>query len=135
MEEIRVNSWNELQEQLFRDAWQADLQRYRSPYAFRGVTEAGHPLETTLARLGGDYAGIVNQYALFSLMSDAQSGFEAWLRNHQDYYRKIILPSELKWEVRDKLDQANITERVLFPGLDGLSNWLRRQYTSRGNQE
>lgn len=71
---------------------------------------------------------IVNQYALFSVVSNPQIGVDDWLERHPECYRKIIVPHEIKWEVRDKLDQANINERVLFPGLDGLSRWLRRQY-------
>ena len=74
---------------------------------------------------------IVNQYAVFSLMSSPTARMEAWLGAHPQACRKIVLPAGLKWELRDKLDQANITERVLFPGLDGLSAWLRRQYTPR----
>lgn len=73
---------------------------------------------------------IVNQFALFSLLSNAEARLDHWLANHNDYYFRVIIPAELKWEIRDKLDQANITERVLFPGLDGLSMWLKRQYSS-----
>jgi hypothetical protein len=75
---------------------------------------------------------IVNQYALFSLMSSPEASLDEWSEKHQDLVRKLVVPAELKWEVRDKLDQANITERVLFPGLDGLSAWLRRYYLPRG---
>ncbi len=74
---------------------------------------------------------IVNQYALFSVISNPTAIFDSWLENHKDIYRRIIIPKELKWEVRDKLDQANITERVLFPGLDGLVSWLKRHYQPR----
>lgn len=74
---------------------------------------------------------IVNQYALFSLMSNPGINFADWLRDRPDLFRRIIIPAELKVEIRDKLDQANITERVLFPGLDGLSRWLNRYYTPR----
>jgi hypothetical protein len=74
---------------------------------------------------------IVNQFALFSLMSSPTARLDFWLTQHAELCRRIIIPSELKWEVRDKLDQANITERVLLTGLDGLSSWLKRYYTPR----
>jgi hypothetical protein len=74
-------------------------------------------------------ARIVHQYALFSLMSTAQANMSAWLEQHPELYFRVIIPASLKWEIRDKLDQANITERVLFPGLQGLSQWLKRHYT------
>jgi hypothetical protein len=64
-------------------------------------------------------------------MQDPDGTLDAWLRQHPALFRRIIIPTALKWEVRDKLDEANVTERVLFPGLDGLSRWLRRYYTPR----
>jgi hypothetical protein len=74
---------------------------------------------------------IVNQFALFSLPSSAALQLAEFLERHDSAYRRVIIPASLKWEVRDKLDQANITERVLFPGLDGLSQWLKRYFTTR----
>lgn len=74
---------------------------------------------------------IVNQFALFSLLARGGS-LDGWLEEHPDLWRRVLVPAGLKWEVRDKLDQANLTERVLFPGLDGLSQWLARHYLPRG---
>ncbi len=260
--DIRVTSWNELQDRLFEDAWNPDILRYRSRYAFRGLSDSRYRLETTLMRLGGAYPGlerhllrnfrkyahrdvvegssvwhlisvaqhhglptrlldwtyspffamhfstaniekfdrdgviwavnyvhahrhlperlqhhleneganvftaellseaidtlgalpdlspeaypiffeppsiddrIVNQYALFSLMSGVDLVMDDWLCRHPKCCRRIVIPAALKWEIRDKLDQAGITERVLFPGLDGLSCWLKRHYSPRGD--
>jgi hypothetical protein len=260
MEDISVNSWNELNERLYRGSWQEPLQRFRPSLAYRGMNNSTYDLQSSLMRLGGpyqeqeghllrnfrkyalqnplvkdsvwtwlaqaqhhglptrlldwthspyvalhfatedleqfdhdsivwcvDYAKtnrllpekltqllqeegsdlftvemlhqaaatlddldrlapaefvlfweppslddrIVNQYALFSLMSRADARLDEWLADHPDCCHRIIVPASLKWEVRDKLDQANITERVLFPGLDGLSRWLKRYYSPR----
>jgi hypothetical protein len=76
-------------------------------------------------------ARIVNQYALFSVVSPAEARVDEWIAGHPGVAERVVVPAELKWEVRDKLDQANVTERVLFPGLDGLSRWLARYYTPR----
>lgn len=95
---------------------------------------------------------IINQVALFSIMSVPRREGEQHGRlqslnavlddmeqrrgtssdtSRVPLYRKLVIPAGLKWEIRDKMDQANITERVLFPGLDGLSKWLRRHYARR----
>jgi FRG domain len=71
---------------------------------------------------------ILNQLALFSLMSNPDARLDDWLEQHPELCRKVPVPASLKWEIRDKLDQANVNERVLFPGLDGLSQWLARYY-------
>jgi hypothetical protein len=71
---------------------------------------------------------ILNQFALFSLMSSPTARMDDWLRQHPELCRRVIVPASLKWEIRDKLDQANINERILFPDLDGLSRWLARYY-------
>ncbi|HEY6960458.1 MAG TPA: FRG domain-containing protein [Gaiellaceae bacterium] len=259
MDEVRAESWTQLHELLFADSWHERLGRHRADYVFRGEASRDANLETSLQRLGGDYADvephllrnfrkyaqrsdvpedstwhwlalakhhglatrlldwtyspyvalhfatafsrdyeqdgaiwmvdfvktnsllpdglrealagegmnalsaeilrrtaptlaefdrlgddfvvffeppalddrIVNQYALFSLMPTPHARMDEWLDRHPALSRRIVLPAELKWEVRDKLDQANITERVLFPGLDGLATWLKRYFSPR----
>lgn len=260
MDEIRAESWAELQELLYEGSWQESLGRHRSNLLFRGQQDASSDLSTSLARLGGDFAAlephllrnfrkyahsdtrnetfwdwlalakhhwlptrvldwtyspyvaahfatasldwfdrdgavwavdyvaaaehlpetlrsilreegsnafttemlehaastlneldalaqgedfvvfleppslderIVNQYAVFSLLSGAEPQLDGWLEVRPGLARRIVIPAELKWEVRDKLDQANVTERVLFPGLDGIARWLARHYAPR----
>ena len=74
---------------------------------------------------------IVNQAALFSLMSSPKAVVNEWLVDKPDLFHRIVIPAELKWEVRDKLDAMNMNERILFPGLDGLSQYLKRYYSPR----
>jgi len=72
---------------------------------------------------------IINQFGVFSLMSSPTIQIKDWLIKHADLWKRIVIPKKIRWEIRDKLDQSNITERVLFPGLDGLSKWLTRHYS------
>jgi hypothetical protein len=74
---------------------------------------------------------MVNQFALFSFMLSPETNMLAWLESHPRLYRKIIIPASMKSEIRDKLDQANITERIMYPGLDGISRWLKRWYSEK----
>jgi hypothetical protein len=71
---------------------------------------------------------IVNQSAVLSALSHAEASMDDWLEEHGDLCFAWRISIEAKAEIRERLDQANITERVLMPGLDGLATWLRRYY-------
>lgn len=78
-------------------------------------------------------ARIYNQFAYFSIASRPDLLLDDYLEGLDAVpWRKVVIPADLKWEVRDKLDQRNISERVLFPGLGGLSEWLKRYYMPTG---
>jgi hypothetical protein len=95
----------------------------------------------TFDQIGGDFVAfleppsldqrIVNQFAVFSVMSNPALLLDDWLQTNAIPYRTYVIPKDLKWEIRDKLDQANITERVIFPGPGGLSSWLTRHYYTK----
>jgi hypothetical protein len=74
---------------------------------------------------------IVNQAAVLSAISDPSCHMEDWMDEHPSLWRAWRIPPEVKAEVRDRLDQAHVNERLLMPGLDGLAAWLRRYYSPR----
>jgi hypothetical protein len=74
---------------------------------------------------------IANQFALFSVSSTPDLDLKAWLEAHPGAARQIVIPAAAKPEIRDKLDQAGFTERLIYPGADGLARWLARYYQHR----
>ena len=71
---------------------------------------------------------IVNQYSFFSVIPSDMEDIEGFLNSNTEHTVKYIIKKELRWRLRDMLDQLNINERIVYPGLDGLSAWLARYY-------
>jgi hypothetical protein len=72
---------------------------------------------------------IINQSALFSATGNPQTQLDDWLaQTVPEAVMRIVIPAERKAEFRDRLAQANITAKTLFPGLDGIAMWLREYY-------
>lgn len=83
---------------------------------------------------------IINQGAVLSMMPGPELDLKTYILSpeNKDLVKRIIIPAEIKWELRDKLDQDNVSERMLFPGLDGTARFLTRYYSagpSRGAGE
>src|SRR5438093_3769323 len=46
-------AWSDTLEALYEGSWNAALQRFRSPFAFRGLSRVDHSLSSALVRLAG----------------------------------------------------------------------------------
>ncbi len=46
--DIVVSSWEDLCEKLYLNSWKEGLQRFRTDYAFRGVSDKSYELTPTL---------------------------------------------------------------------------------------
>lgn len=75
---------------------------------------------------------IASQAGLLSVMNGECRSHDAFLQKHCQQYpdlvKRIVIDAEMKSGARDMLDQNNISERTMFPGLPGLCDWLRRYY-------
>ena len=74
---------------------------------------------------------IINQYSFFSVIPTAMSDIEGFLDRNTTNTVKYVIPRRLRWRIRDMLDQLNVSERIVYPGLDGLSRWIGRHYYVR----
>ena len=71
---------------------------------------------------------IVNQYSFFTIMPSGIDDMVDFLDKNTNRTVKYIIDKKLRWDIRDILDQWNINERTVYPGLDGISTWLKRYY-------
>ena len=74
---------------------------------------------------------IVNQYSFFSIVPNGVSNLEEFLDKYTEKTVKYVIKKELRWRIRDMLDSQNVSERMVYPGLDGLTSWLGRHYYVR----
>ncbi len=71
---------------------------------------------------------IIMQYSFFSVIPTGMTDIEKFLNDYTNNTVKYVIDRNLRWRVRDMLDSLNISERLLYPGLEGLSKWIARHY-------
>ncbi len=71
---------------------------------------------------------IANQYSFFAVVPSGIDDLEAFLDAHTNNTVKYVIDKNLRWDIRDILDQFNINERMIYPGKSGIAKWLARHY-------
>jgi len=77
-------------------------------------------------------ARIASQFGILSAMNGPAVSHHHYFAEKSllepSLVRRVVIAASAKPQIRDMLDQNNINERMLFPGLPGLSDWLSRYY-------
>ena len=97
MIEVRVSSWNELQDTLYSDSWSPGLQRFRSPFIFRGLSDQSYRLETTLMRLQGEFEKLESHL----------------LRNFRKYAHRDMVQGDSIWHWLSVAQHHGLPTRLL----------------------
>jgi hypothetical protein len=71
---------------------------------------------------------IINQHSFFAVVPMGIEDIEGFLDKNTKDTVKYVIDKNLRWRVRDMLDQLNMSERIVYPGLEGLSKWIARHY-------
>lgn len=125
---------------LLPDKYRAVMRKYNKTDVFS--TDMLSEVTTSIAEYDADMNGramvvieppstdprIVNQYSFFSVIPTDMDDIEGFLDTYTENTVKYVIDKNLRWQVRDVLDQLNMSERIMFPDLDGLSKWLARHY-------
>lgn len=74
---------------------------------------------------------IINQYSFFSVIPLNITDIEGFFDKHTAETVRFVINKDIRWDLRDLLDQYNVNERIIYPGLDGLTRWITRHYFVR----
>ena len=69
---------------------------------------------------------IISQYSYFTVMPSHIDCFEEYMVKNMPNTIRYVISKNLRWQIRDLLDQMNVSERTLLPGFDGIAAWLKR---------
>ena len=77
---------------------------------------------------------VVNQYSFFSVVPSRLENVDSFLEETENTV-KYVIGKDIRWHLRDALDQMNINERMIYPGLDGVARVEGRHYYVRSESE
>src|SRR5688572_25442783 len=119
----RARSWVELLEQLYEASWNAELRRFRSPFAFRGLADVTHILDNSLTRLAAGHPDVetleramlrnFRKYAAQQTASGVDSIWH-WLAVAQHHGLPTRLVDRSEEHTSELQSQSNLVCRLLL---------------------